>query len=106
MTATVTDDGARWYAWGYSYGRRVQAGTLTPRAWVTADGSPIDWRTSDKAFPRGYRDALTAPRPGANRTCVHCGERVTLEMTGAWRLPFYNPCLPGHTHAPNLEDNR
>lgn len=46
------------YAWGRSVGTRVRLGVLKPGAWINADGSPIDWQTSSKDFPRGYRAGL------------------------------------------------
>lgn len=60
---TATVPRFSFYDWGYSYGRRVRDGIIAASEWRNGDGSPIDWRTSDKAFPRGYRDALAAPRP-------------------------------------------
>lgn len=38
--------------------------------------------------------------PGACRTCAHCGETLTLEVTGRWRARWWAPCLPGKAHAP------
>lgn len=37
--------------------------------------------------------ASVRPAPGANRPCADCGVSVHLELTGAWRAPFYVPCV-------------
>lgn len=101
MKTSADDIDSHMYDWGYSKGQEARNGNpnkhLDQEIWSNEGGlgGPIDWKNSDAAFPRGYRDGLAGnPKTAGSLrdfmnedlgsgTCKHCGKAIT-NRGGIW----------------------
>lgn len=95
------------YDWGYRKGEEARNGNPNEHlptdtdVWENKGGSggPINWRTSDGSFARGFRDGFEGKpkktagslrdfmneKSGKTGTCKHCGKEIEEFASGGWQ---------------------